>query len=65
MVSSNHESQNRGRFFFEQDEFFKDRLHAQAKVGTFKVNDKCVTTHYLYLTHWHTNFYNIWRTYKY
>jgi len=45
MVSLNHASQNTGR------SFFKDRLYAWAKVGTVKVNNKCVTKHYLHLTH--------------
>ena len=50
MASLNHASQNTGNLFFKETSFFKDGLYAQAKVGTFKVNDTCVTTHYLHLS---------------
>ena len=50
MVSLNHTSQYTKKFFYRETSFFKDRLHAQAKVGTVKVNDKCITTHYLHLS---------------
>jgi len=37
----------------------------KAKIDEFETNGKIKNIRQMILTHWHTTFYNTWRTYKY